>query len=148
MSRHGLEIRAAAPADAPMVAELLAHTGYPASPQIIAVRLAAVRQSSGTALLALEWGPPSGIVVLHWFPTLSSDLLTAQITTLLVNPEDRRRGIGRLLVKAGAQAARVAGCGVLETAAGQSQTDLRGFLHASGFESDGCRLIRGLRKQQ
>src|ERR1700712_3086771 len=105
-SRYGLEIRSAAGVDAPGLSALLAAAGRPISPSALAERLDALHGAPGTALAAWEWGPPSGLVVLHWYRTLTDDQLTAQITTLLVGPDSRRRGIGRLLVKAAAQAAR------------------------------------------
>ena len=71
-------------------------------------RLEALRQEPGTVLLALEWGPPSGVIALNWFRTLEDDHPVAQISALFVAPDDRRRGIGRMLLKAGAQAARAA----------------------------------------
>jgi aminoglycoside 6'-N-acetyltransferase I len=97
-------------------------------------------------LLAAEWGPPSGIVVLHWYPTIDADQPTAQITTLLVGPEERRRGIGRLLVKAASQAARVAGCGALELLTAPDQPGLRDFCRATGFTEAGTCFVRPLRK--
>jgi len=146
-SRHGLEIRAATQADAPAVCELLSLAGHAASPVALARRLDAIRDSTGTALLALEWGPPSGIVVLHWFRTLDADQPAARITTLLVGPDERRRGIGRLLLKAAAQAARVAGCDRLELSADPADVTLSGFCLATGFtEADRC-FVRPLRKK-
>ncbi len=146
MTRFGLEIRAAQPADAPAVAELLALAGHTVPAATLALRLAAIRQGAGTALLALEWGPPSGIIVVDWRPTLLADDLAARITTLLVAPAERRRGIGRLLVKAGAQAARLAGGGTLAVTPGADSAEGAAFLLATGFEQRGALLLRGLRK--
>ena len=105
-SRYGLEIRAAAAADAPGLSTLCKSAGYDIAAAALATRLGAMRQEAGAALIAVEWGPPSGIVLLHWYRTLDADLPAANITMLLVGLEARRRGIGRLLVKAAAQAAR------------------------------------------
>jgi aminoglycoside 6'-N-acetyltransferase I len=145
-TRRGLEIRAATSADAPALCELLEASGHATSPRALAERLDAIRQAPGTALLALEWGPPSGLVVLHWYPTIAADQPTAQITTLLVGPEDRRRGIGRLLVKAASQAARVAGCGTLELLGAPAHPDLEQFCRATGFTEAGVCFLRPLRK--
>ena len=142
MTRYGLEIRAATASDAPGLAELLQAGGVRA----LAERLDALRHAPGTALLALDWGPPAGLVVLHWYRTLDADQPTAQITLLLVAPDDRRRGIGRLLVKAAAQAARVAGCGALELLAPSAQPELQAFCQATGFATAGSRFVRALRK--
>jgi aminoglycoside 6'-N-acetyltransferase I len=167
-TRYGLEIRAATGAEAPGLAELLAAGGHAVAPRLLADRLDAIRQGAGTrhavaprlladrldairqgagtALVALEWGPPSGVIVLHWYQTLEAALPVALITTLLVAPEARRRGIGRMLVKAAAQAARVAGCGALELAALPDQTELEAFCRATGFIEAGPRYQRVLRK--
>jgi aminoglycoside 6'-N-acetyltransferase I len=145
-SRYGLEIRTASSADAPGLFELLNVDDNGSTPRILAERLDALRQEQGVALLALEWGPPSGLIVLHWYRTLEAAQPIAQITTLLVSPDKRRRGIGRLLVKAAAQAARVAGCGALELLAPPERHDLNGFCQNSGFAEAGPRFMRALRK--
>ncbi len=85
--------------------------------------------------------------MLHWYRTLDADRSTALITALLVSPEARRRGIGRLLIKAAAQAARVAGCGTLRLLASPEVPSLRAFCLAAGFvDSDAC-FVRPLRKR-
>ena len=105
-----------------------------------------MRQEPGAALIAVAWGPPSGLVVLHWYRTPFAARPTAQITTLLVGPDERRGGIGRLLVKAAAQAARVAGCGDLELLTPPDQPALREFCRATGFTEAGQSFVRALRK--
>lgn len=146
-SRYGLEIRSALPADAAGLAELLSAAGHPVPSHRLAEQLEALRYGHGTALLALEWGPPSGIVVLHWYPVLDQASLTAQITMLLVAPDGRRRGVGRQLLKAAAQAARMAGCGAIQILAAAEEPSLPDFCAANGFvPSAGC-LVRPLRKK-
>ncbi|MDB5371886.1 MAG: GCN5-related N-acetyltransferase [Belnapia sp.] len=146
-SRYGLEIRAATKPDAPGLAEVLAEAGCAIAPAALAERLAALQQAAGAALIAAEWGPPSGLVVLHWYRTLGAAQPIAQITGLLVRPADRRRGIGRLLLKAAAQAARTAGCGALELLApGEAAPSLDAFCRATGFTAQGTRFLRPLRK--
>jgi GNAT superfamily N-acetyltransferase len=146
-SRYALEIRAATAMEAPGLATLLAEAGHAIDAGAIAERLASLQAAPGTALVALQWGPPSGLVVLHWYHTVLSPRPVAQVTTLLVAAEDRRRGIGRMLLKAAAQAARTAGCGELELLAGPDQAALHAFCHATGFEPAGARFIRPLRKR-
>lgn len=146
-SRYGLQIRAATGADAPGLAALLESAGHPIALAALSARLEACHTGSGTVLLALEWGPPSGVIALSWFRTLESDFAVAQITTLLVGPDERRRGIGRLLLKAAAQAARVAGCGTLTIAAGADDAATQAFCAATGFEPSGPAFTRNLRKR-
>jgi aminoglycoside 6'-N-acetyltransferase I len=147
-TRHGLEIRAATSADAAGLSELLAAAGHAIPPRPLAERLEVIRHEPGAVLLAMEWGPPSGLIMAHWYRTLDADQPTAQITLLLVAPEDRRRGIGRLLIKAAAQAARMAGCDALEMLLPpQDPPDLHAFCQATGFTNAGARFVRALRKR-
>ena len=146
-TRYGLEIRAASSADAQGLCELLGAAGHAVSTRALSERLDAMRPGPGAALIAAEWGPPTGLVLLHWYRTLEADQPTAQITMLLVNPTERRRGIGRLLVKAAAQAARVAGCGALELLAAPEEQALHEFCRATGFTEIGPRFTRPLRKK-
>ncbi|NEU10717.1 GNAT family N-acetyltransferase [Methylobacterium sp. BTF04] len=145
-SRYGLEIRAAQAADAAGLAQLLAEAGRPQPAERLADSLDALRAGHGVALIALEWGPPSGLVVLHWYRTLEEVRPVAQITTLLVGPEQRRRGIGRMLLKAASQAARNAECDTLQVLAPPDRPDLQGFCVATGFAESGTSLVRPLRK--
>jgi ribosomal protein S18 acetylase RimI-like enzyme len=125
----------------------MASSGHLVDTTMLADRLEALRQERGTALLALEWGPPSGLIVLSWFRTLHADHPVGQITTLLVAPGDRRRGIGRMLLKAGAQSARSAGCNELFLLAPSDQLGLAEFSRANGFDEAGSRFSRPLRKR-
>lgn len=145
--RYGMEVRAATAAEAPGLSILLASAGHIIDTRDLADRLAALRDSSGIALVALQWGPPSGLVVLHWYQTIAAARPIAQINTLLVSEEERRRGIGRLLIKSAAHAARIAGCGDLEIATVAAAPSLNEFCRATGFAETGQRFVRSLRKQ-
>jgi aminoglycoside 6'-N-acetyltransferase I len=146
-SRHGLEIRAAGAADAPGLAALLAEAGHVIDPRDLAERLAALRQGAATALIAVQWGPPSGLLVMHWYPTLEAASSVAQVTSLLVGEDHRRSGIGRLLLKSAAQAARIAGCREMEIMTASDAPSLQAFCRATGFAEAGPRFVRSLRKQ-
>ena len=145
--RYGLDIRAVTPAEAPGLSDLLAEAGHVVDARDLAERLPSLRTTSGTALVALKWGPPSGLVVLHWYPTLHTARPIALITLLLVSVEERRQGIGRLLVKAAAQAARSAGCGDLTIMASPDAPSVQEFCRATGFADAGTQFTRSLRKQ-
>ncbi|SFG72222.1 GNAT family N-acetyltransferase [Methylobacterium gossipiicola] len=145
-NRYGLEIRSACAADAAGLAVLLAEAGLTLPADTLAERLDAMRAVGGAVLIAQEWGPPSGLVVLHWYRTLSEARLVAQITTLFVGVEQRRRGVGRLLLKSASQAARMAECDMLQIVAPPDLADLDAFCRATGFTPGGPGFVRPLRK--
>ncbi len=146
-SRYGLQIRAAVPADAVGLASLMEACGCRVDAATLAARLSAFAETAGAALLAVEWGPPSGAAVVTWSRTLDADLPVATINLLLVGPEERRRGIGRLLLKAASQAARAAGCGTLVIGVPGEATTLHAFCDATGFEATGACYARALRRK-
>lgn len=142
--RYGLEIRAASPADAPGLAALMADLGAPADPAALAGRVEALNRAGGSALIAVEWGPPSGIVVLQAVHDLAAARPAGLIATLAVVPDARRRGIGRLLVKAVSRSARLAGCDRLLLVPDAGAAGLAEFATATGFLPEGGLLVRPL----
>ena len=132
-NRYGLEIRAAAASDAAGLAVLLSETGAPVGTADVAVRLEALQRDGGTILVAVEWGPPSGLIALSPVRTLDAPRPFGLITTLVVAAESRRRGIGRVLLKAAGRAARQAGCDRLVLRVGPEQRALHAFCTAAGF---------------
>jgi aminoglycoside 6'-N-acetyltransferase I len=145
-SRYGLEVRSVQPADAPFLAELFAAAGQAIAAPELGRRLGALRASPGVVLMASDWGPPIGLIALQWGPSLFAAEPVAQVAALLIAPEARRRGVARALLKAGAQAARSAGCGELRLLALEGGADLAAFAAATGFTAHGALLARPLRK--
>ena len=147
MSRFGLEIRSAAPADAAGLAELFRSADQPVGVETLAGRMEAVRQNGGSVLVALEWEPPSGVIAFSRYAALEWAGLTALITTLLVAPDARRRGIARTLLKSASQAARQWGCDRMVVPVSTEADDLLAFCRATGFELDGGLNVRSLRRR-
>jgi GNAT superfamily N-acetyltransferase len=150
VSRYGLEIRSAAPDDAGGLADMLEVCGPPVDAALLSRRLEAAAAGSGAWLVASEWGPPTGLIAVHWFADLfapGADLVGrgAFVSLLFVAEDQRRRGVGRLLLKAASQAARAA-CSRLCLAAPSGREDLDDFCRATGFEAAGTLHIRSLRK--
>ncbi|SUE43525.1 GNAT family N-acetyltransferase [Roseomonas gilardii] len=147
--RYGVEIRSALPADAADLAILLQGDGPSIPSSRMSERLERLlRDSASAVLVAADYGPLAGVIALHWYSTLWESRPVARISALHVAEADRRRGIGRLLLKAGAQAARQAGCERLEAMPPARAGDGLAFLRVNGFAEEGPVLSRGLRKRQ
>lgn len=146
-SRYGLSIRTANSGDIDGLADLLKTAGQVIARDRLASRLDALQDQPGALLIADEWGPPSGLIAVHWHAVLTSDLKAGWISALFVDPERRRNGVARLLLKAAAQAARSAGCGDLILSAPIGPSDLRDFCLATGFAETGSAFVRPLRKR-
>lgn len=147
--RSGVELRGPQPADAAEIATLLEALGQPVSPRQMAQRLEALgRDPASALLLATDWkGSLVGLVALHWAPSLLEDRPVARISILAVLAAERRSGIGRLLVKGAAQAARQGGCDQLEWLLPQGAEDAAAFCQALGFVPAGPGYRRPLRKR-
>lgn len=146
-SRHGLSIRAADAGDVDGIGELLAAAGMAVPKDRLAQRLSVMQNQPGALLLADEWGPPSGLIAVHWHAVLNADLKVGWVSALLVDPARRRNGVARVLLKAASQAARSAGCGELLLSLAAGSEDLRAFCLATGFSQAGETFSRPLRKR-
>jgi GNAT superfamily N-acetyltransferase len=147
-TRYGVDLRGALPADAADIALLLGQLGYPAAPREVVERLERAAREAGTVLVATGAdGAVVGLIAVTWTAMLHHARPVGRITTLVVDDRERRRGIGRLLIKAGAQAARAAGCDEIELTTGTHRTEAHHFYAALGFAPGALRFSRGLRRR-
>ncbi|MCJ2014565.1 GNAT family N-acetyltransferase [Methylobacterium sp. J-076] len=143
--RYGLEIRAASGADAAGIAALMTDLGLgKVEPGDLTGRLDAALRAGGGVLIALEWGPPSGLIALQTVQDMMAARPAGFVSTLAVAPDARRRGIGRLLVKAASRSARLAGCDRLLLAPDPAAPGLAAFAAATGFLPENGLLARPL----
>lgn len=140
---QGVDVRSAVPADAADIAGLLGQVGAAVSARTVAMRLERMSRDSAV-LVATGFAPAIGVVALHWSRGLASDFGVARIDVMVVNEDDRGRGIGRMLLKSASQLARMAGCDVLEAGAGERGGS---FLAATGFVGCGELVCRPLRRR-
>ncbi len=145
--RYGVELRAAQAADVAEVVRLLAQAGLTLTEREAAARLDAVRAGAASAVLVATGNTGlTGLVAVSWAVELVAGPV-ARVSVLLVDADERRHGIGRMLLKAASQAARSAGCDVLEVTLAPGQDAAEAFCRATGFAAAGVTMRRALRRR-
>ena len=142
-----LTIRPAAEPDAAALAPLLAALGYPASADAVAARLRRVAAYRGpvVALVAAAGdGSLVGLLTAHAFATVHADEPAALLTTLVVAPEARGRGVGRALVRAAEAWAVTQGAVKVSVTSGAQRADAHRFYEGLGYAYTGKRFARTL----
>jgi predicted N-acetyltransferase YhbS len=102
-----ISIRPATEEDAPSVAQLSEALGYKANPEAIQRRLTAILASEADLMIVAV---DSTDAIVGWLQAHAADIVESgfrvEITGLIVAPEARRHGVGRLLVARAEQWAR------------------------------------------
>lgn len=139
-----MTIRPARPADAPAIATLLGHLGYPNKAEEVAPRLGRLPEGDAVLVAEDEGGMVVGVAVLHRMTVLHFDRPLGYITALVTDPAKRRGGIGKRLLAAAEEWARAAGCYRLALTSAEHRTDAHGFYPACGFPLTGRRFGKDL----
>ena len=135
-------VRAAGPADLPVLAELLVEFNGEGLPPEALARCMEEVQDLETALLG-EWdGEAAGLLVLRIVPTLSGADPWVEITEMYVRPHFRRRGIGRALVEAALDCGRQRGCREFHLLVDPSNKAGQAFYAELGFQVDSWEMRR------
>ena len=142
MPRAAVGIRLATDADAPAVASLLSHLGYPAEPADLPERLRRMRAAGDDAFVAELDGSAVGLATVHTRAVLHVARPVAQLTALVVPPEMRGRGVGRALVAAAERWGRERGADRLVVTTALHRADAPLFYERLGFEHTGRRYVR------
>ena len=141
-ARPAVTIRAATDADAPAMASLLAHLGYPADAAELPERLGRLRAEGDDAFVAEVDGGAVGLATVHARAVLHVARPVAQLTALVVPPEMRGRGVGRALVAEAEKWGRARGADRLVVTTALHRADAPLFYEALGFEHTGRRYVR------
>ena len=141
-----ITIRPAAPSDAPILCELLAQLGYPASVAEIPDRLGAVASFPRAAAFVATngYGEVVGLVTTHIFPSIHDNEPVAWLTTLVVLEDARDAGIGSALVKYVEQWATQNGAKRLSVTSGMHRKATHGFYEKRDYENTGLRFTKKL----
>ena len=141
---RAIEVRRATESDAPVLAALLAHLGYPADAVELPARLERLRAAGDDACVALMDGGVTGLATVHSRTVLHAARSVAQLTALVVLPEARGRGIGRALVAWAEQWARDHGANRLVVTTALHRAEAPRFYERLGFDHTGRRYVKHL----
>jgi GNAT superfamily N-acetyltransferase len=139
-------IRAAAPSDAPILCDLLAQLGYPASVSEIPARLRALADFPRAAAFVATngYGEVVGLATTHIFPSIHDNGPVAWLTTLVVLEDARGAGIGSALVRHVEQWAIQNGARRLSVTSGMHRKATHDFYVRRDYENTGLRFTKKL----
>ncbi len=141
---HEARIRLATIGDALELSRLISPLGYPVGAEAI-VRSWRAWEMEGNSALVVE-GPGSllGVVTLHRMTVLHRPKPVGRITSLVVDPGARRRGLGRALTLAAEDAFCRAGCGLVEVTSHMRRTEAHSFYEHLGYERTSFRFAKAV----
>jgi GNAT superfamily N-acetyltransferase len=141
-----ITIRAAAPSDAPILCELLAQLGYPASVAEIPARLSALASFPRAAAFVATngYGEVVGLATAHIFPSIHDNGPVAWLTTLVVLEDARGAGIGSALVRHVEQWAAQNGAKRLSVTSGIHRRATHEFYEKRDYDNTGLRFTKKL----
>jgi GNAT superfamily N-acetyltransferase len=137
-------VRPAADGDAPSLAALLAHLGYPADAAELPERLRSLRSEGDDAFVAVVDGSIAGLATVHSRAVLHAARPVVQLTALVVPPEMRGHGVGRALVDEAERWGKARGADRLVVTTALHRTDAPLFYERIGFEHTGRRYVKRL----
>ena len=137
-------IRDAAPADTGAIALLLTQLGYPSEPDAVEARLDRLRVVGDRVVVAELDGEVVGLAHLQVSPAIERDRPAGKLGALVVDEAHRGHGVGRALVQAMEDEARLRGCEVLYLTTAERRDDAHAFYEEIGLEHTGRRYSRTL----
>ena len=137
-------IRDARSEDAADVARLLGQLGYPTTGDAVEARLDRLAVVGDRVLVSDVDGRAVGLGHLQVSPAIERDRPAAKIGALVVDEAHRGHGIGRGLVRALEDEARLRGCGLLYLTTAERRDDAHAFYERLGLEQTGRRYGRML----
>ncbi|HEX2779708.1 MAG TPA: GNAT family N-acetyltransferase, partial [Gemmatimonadaceae bacterium] len=135
-----IHLRDATATDRDAIAGLLTELGHPTEADEIPARLASTLREGGAVILAVDdGGRPLGLMCLARLTVLHSGPI-AYITTLVIAPSARRRGVGQRLVEEAKRWARAQRCVRLSVTSAERREDAHAFYPACGLPYTGRRF--------
>lgn len=136
-------IRPATERDAATISTLLVTLGYPSSEGDVERRITEhIASPRSTVLVAESETSVVGVLSFQCIPTFHANGFLGRITSLVVDPAFRRRGIGQALVVEAEEFGRTHGCARIEVTSGDHRADAHAFYERLGYHSDCRRFIK------
>src|SRR5436309_406647 len=143
-----LMIRDAQAADGAAIAALLTQLGYPTEPSAVERRLERLRVVGDRIVVAEVEGKAVGLAHLQVTPTLQRERPAAKIGALVVDDAHRGHGIGRALVRAMEDEARLRRCELLFLTTAERRKEAQVFYEKIGFQETGKRFAKELKVER
>jgi GNAT superfamily N-acetyltransferase len=145
MTSPEVAIRTATPADTPALAELATHLGYPTSEPEMAARFARIfGRDDHETFVAERDGRVVGFAgVMHGL-SYAYDSPYARLLALVVEPGERGRGTGAMLVREAERWAREQGSDSLHLTTNLRREGAHRFYEGLGYERTGARYLKKL----
>ena len=140
----GLTIRDARADDAAAIAELLGQLGYSATGGAVVDRLERLLIVGDRVVVADLDGTVAGLAHMQVSPAIEYERPAAKLAALVVDESRRGEGIGRALVAAIEDEARLRGCELLYVTTSERREDAHAFYEHMGLEHTGRRYSRAL----
>ncbi len=132
-------IRDVRPADSEAVARLLTQLGYPSDAGAVEGRLERLEVVGDRVVVAELDGEVVGLAHLQVSPAIERERPAGKIGALVVDEARRGHGIGRALVHAMEDEARLRGCELLYLTTAERRDDAHAFYERLGLEQTGRR---------
>jgi GNAT superfamily N-acetyltransferase len=138
------QIRAARPADAPALVELMKLLGHEIDDKGVRKRIAALARDKLAPLVATLDKHVVGLVGIHRMTAIHRDQPVGRIAILVVSESARGKGIGRLLSEAAEAHLRKLGCGMVEVTSNDRLAEAHAFYRHMGYERTSIRFMKKL----
>ncbi len=142
IDRSAVTLRAATPADAPLIAALLTDEGYPAGASDIAGRLERFASPFSQVRVAEHDGGLLGFIALHVLPRFEHDDRIVRVIALVVEAGARERGVGHRLMEEAERIGREVGAAFVEVTAGHHRPEARRLYEAVGYDGSVAAYLR------
>ncbi|MBA2380620.1 MAG: GNAT family N-acetyltransferase [Chloroflexi bacterium] len=140
--RQPVTLRPAAKEDVERIAALFTDEGYPSGPTDIVERLARFDSDFSRVIVADIGGVVLGFVAVHALPRFEHSDRIIRIMALVVDPGERGRGIGGLLIEEAERLGRELGAAFAEITAGHHRPDARRLYEELGYDASVAAYLR------